>query len=265
MSSFGLYRVPTLPISIFNRGRTALLLAFIMIALSIVSLVTGVTGGRYIYSIATNIVPVLLPLIVREGTRGSLWGLDLLSAQCVLGVVYSLVVIILDAIILAFISAEFKYCIGSWQDRCKAYHGTGTIDLVCDSSGLGTTPVELFITCQTQDVYIMQFLSLSVNLLHGVLVGPYLFLCQCMRFALARYHWENGYLLELHRLTAKTVVILGSEEELDIEGEVPVPGLSVGKQRHNAYTEESRDEAMQSRNYLTVTNRSAIRDTSTLK
>ena len=266
MSAFGLYRIPTLPISIYTRGRTAILLASIIITTCVVSLITGLAGKRYIYCIVTNLAPVVLPLIVREGTRGSSWGLDLLSSQCFIGVVYALLIIILDSIVLAFLSNEYKYCIGSWNELCKPYDGMGKIDLVCDTTGFGTTPVEIYITCQTHISYIMQFISLSLNLLHGVLMSPYLLVCQCMKFSLARYHWEQGYLLELNRLTAGVVVILGSKEELDPEGDQPVTGKPVGTKRsHEGYTEESRDEAMQSRSYVTITNRSALRDTSTIK
>jgi hypothetical protein len=266
MSAFGLYRIPTLPTSIYTRGRTALLLASILITICVVSLVTGLAGKRYIYSVVTNLAPVVLPFIVREGTRGSVWGLDLLSSQCFIGVVYALVIIIFDSIVLAFLSNEYKYCIGSWNDQCKPYEGMGKIDLVCETTGFGATPVEIYISCQTHISYIMQFISLSLNLLHGVLMSPYLLVCQCMKFSLARYHWEQGYLLELNRLTAGAVVIMGSEEELDPESDQPVAGRPVGTKRgHDKYTEESREEAMQSRSYVTVTNRPALGDTSTIK
>lgn len=265
MSAFGLYRIPTMPVSIFTRGRTALMLCFTMIGLSVVSALTGMAGRRYIYSLVTNLVPVLLPLVVREGTRGSMWGLDLLSAQCFLGVVYALVIIILDSIILAYISTQYKYCLGSWQHRCKPFDGSGSIDFVCETTGFGATPMEIYISCQTQDIFVLQFLSITINLLHGVLMGPYLLICQCMRYALARYHWENGYLMELHRLTGKAAVIRGSEESLNTELEDPVPGRPVGAKQRNDCTEESRDEGMLSRSYLTVTNRSALRDTSAVK
>jgi len=265
MSAFGLYRLPTMPVSIFTRGRTALILSFTMIGLSAVSLLTGMAGKRYIYSLVVNLVPIVLPLVVREGTRGSMWGLDLLTAQCFLGVVYALVIIIIDSIVLAFISTEYKYCLGSWQQRCKPFSGTGTIDFICETTGFGIAPVEIFISCQTLDVYVMQFISLTTNLVHGVLMGPYLLMCQCMRYALARYHWENGFLLELNRLTAGAAVILGSEEKLNSDFEHPVPGRPVGPKQRNDLTEESRDEGMLSKSYITVTNRSALKDTSTVK
>lgn len=266
MSGRGLYRIPSLPSTVFERGRVALVLSFVIITLSLASLMTGLAGKRYMYSTVTNLLPLILPYIVRQSTRGSLCTLDLLTIQCFLGVVYTLMILIFDGIVIAFVATEYKYCEGSWREKCAGYEGgSGDIDLVCEGTGYDGRPKDLYVTCHTQGVYVWQYLSLTLNLMQGLLLIPYLLICLSIKLALARYHWENSYLMEMHiQSTAQPMVIIGSKQHVENDEEDLFTGRPVSSKAPNpAYSLD--DDTFHSRSNISVTCRSVLPDTSPLK
>lgn len=235
--------------AVYLKVKAAFRLAIVLVSLAAISLVAGLVGKRYAYALTANLVPVLLPLVVLEGAQQRMWGKELLKTQCLLATVYGLTMIILDSIILAFIVTNFRYCYGSWNDQCDSYEGSGSVSLICRSPTAPSTSNGLFVTCDSRENYILQLISLGLNLIHSLGIAPYLLLCHALRTALnsSMSTWEDGSIIVLDPLpdaqevAASRVLVLAGREEV-LEEEEAVEGLPVAFKSAGDVTDESRDE-----------------------
>ena len=240
-------RVPTQ--AVYQKVRAAFGLSVVIIGLSLISLITGIVGKRYIYGLIANLSPLLLPLLLYECLQQKLWGLDLLKAQCLIGTIYGLTLVIMDSIMLAFTVTNYRYCYGGWNDQCVKYRGVGSFDLLCTTSSTMTNTQPLLVTCMSEDIYALQFICLGFNLVHALFVAPYLLICHALKNAMGQSGWENGSMILFNptpdiitTAVSRSIVILGNEEELD-DGEIvdAVPAFSKGR-----YEEEMREELQRS-------------------
>ena len=235
--------------AVYLKVRAAFRLAVVLVCLAAVSLVAGLVGKRYTYALTANLAPVLLPLVVLEGVQQRLWGKELLKTQCLLVTVYGLTMVILDSIILAFVVTNFRYCYGGWNDQCEPYDGTGSVSLICRSSTAPSTSSGLFVTCDSRENYILQLISLSLNLIHSLGIAPYLLLCHALKTALnsSLPTWEDGSILvldplpEAHEVAASRVLVIAGREEV-LEEDEAVEGLPVAFKSVGDVTDESREE-----------------------
>lgn len=237
--------IPVASEAVYVKAKQATAVSISILLLCLCSLITGLLGKRYFYSLAANLMPVLFPIIVYESLQQKLWGLDLLRSQCLVVGVYGLTLLILDAIILAYTATSYRYCYGSWTDQCEDYQGNGNFDLVCKDSQANSESPGLFVTCYKPVILHLQLVCLILNLLHCFLVLPYLCLCYGLRSALRRTGWETGTIMldfpsqVISDVASKAIVILGNREEegddLVLEGS-PVP------QKDGSSLEESREE-----------------------
>jgi len=237
--------LPVASEAVYTKARQATALSISMLVLCLCSLITGLLGKRYFYSLAANLLPVLFPIIVYESLQQRLWGLDLLRSQCLVVGVYGITLLILDAIILAFTATTYRYCYGSWKDQCEDYSGIGDFDLICKDAQSNPESPGLFVTCSKPVILHLQLVCLILNLLHCFLVLPYLCLCYGLRAALSRQGWETGTMMldfpsqGSSDVASKAIVILGNREE---EGDDLVVDGSPVPQKDGSSLEESRDE-----------------------
>ena len=237
--------IPVTSEAIYIKARQATAVSISILLLCLFSLITGLLGKRYFYSLAANLTPILFPIIIYESLQQRLWGLDLLRSQCLVIAVYGITLLILDAIILAYTATSYRYCYGSWTDQCEEYVGSGNFDLVCKDSQANPDSKGLYITCYKPVFLHLQLACIVLNLLHSLLVLPYLFLCHGLRSALISSGSESGTIMQdlpmqwVSDAASKAVVILGNREE---EGEDLVLEGTPVLQKDGISMEESREE-----------------------
>ena len=226
--------------AVYAKVKTAFRLSVVLLCLAMVSMASGLLGKRYTYAIVANLTPLLFPVVLLEGAQQKLWGKELLKVQCLLATVYGLTLIILDSIILAFVVTNFRYCYGDWRDKCDSYDGSGSLSLVCHSSAAPASSSGLFVYCESRENYVLQLISLGLNLIHSLGIAPYLLMCHGVRVALnsALPAWRDGSILVLDPLPetmevtpSRAMVLLGREEALEEEEltqGLPVPLKATG-------------------------------------
>lgn len=237
--------IPLATETLYIKAKQATFLSICILLLCLCSLVTGMLGQRYCYSLAANLTPLAFPLIIYESLQQKQWGLDLLRSQCLLIGVYGLTLLILDAIILAYTATEYRYCYGTWTSQCESYTGPGHFDIICSDAQSSSETSHLYITCSKEFILILQLVGILLNLLHTLCVLPYLCVCHGLAAALKGAGWETGTITVdfAARWTAdipsKAMVILGNREE---EGEDSVLEATPVPMKENSSLDESRDE-----------------------
>lgn len=247
--------------TVYYKVKAAFRLAVILVALAAVSMVVGLVGKHYIYAIIANLVPVLFPIVVLEAVQQKLWGKELLQTQCLLGTVYGLTLIILDSIVLAFVVTDYRYCYGDWYDECHSYDGTASISLICRSPTAPSTSEGLFISCDSKENYILQMISLTINLLQSLGIAPYLLICHGLRVALNSTlpAWEDGSIIVLdplpatHEVTPSRALVLAGHEDI-MEEEEAADGLPVYLKEGIDITDDSKEEIILPRVRMKVQN-----------
>ena len=241
--------------SIFVRARLSFCLSLAIIFCSLVSFIAGVFGGRYIFALVGNLAPAILPILIFEVLSQRLWAIDTLITQCVIGGVYAIIVIIMDSIVLSFTVTNYRYCYGTWAQNCENYIGPADFDLACHSSSTTDSPSILNVSCYSSAQYSLQFLCLSFNLIHGLLLIPYLLACYSLKLAFNQLSWEIEVTQNVVA-TAFSVAVVGLPEEEsddgDIVGSNVVRVTEEGKQHQLPdNTDDYHDETYNSRNYAT--------------
>ena len=212
-------------LSMYKQTKHTFRLALLVVLLSFGSLTCGIIGKLYLFAVLSNLPALLSPVLTHQALSRVLWGKEIIKIQCLYGSLYILTFLIVDAILVAYSSTNYRYCYGDWENSCKPHEDkTSGIDLDCWTSSDTTS----YIVCASKTQSVMVICCYALHMASTLVAAPYIYASQVLKSLMPTTFADLGEIqvleeMEIQQSTAKALVIRGNQIE-DISGFEPVVG-----------------------------------------